>query len=662
MHNLCNLTVVIPYHGRISFFRETLESLKQQTTKDFCVIISDDSDELRDQKDLAVAVKEYKRFLSIKVVRTKANLGPIANTKQAIDAASTDFIRILHTDDIIAPNTIRLEFEIIKKFPNLLMIFHNASPFKNKFVPNEHGRYSENTWINSWLLDKSLNRTILPSCIVFHKRILYEVGFFNPNFKFMYDWEWQIKVFEYAYIHHQTLVEILPGYVGWRMSNDQESSTKCLLCWKDSRKIIPIIKASYNRLNVIKKRDLNKLLRNLKREYNNRCLCEYYTYKNFRLPLRLRIKIFLKKIKKLIYNVKNTSKGTKEYTKITVLGIKIKIKEGKTSRESKKIVKWLIANKVVPLIYKNNFYYYNCFPMLSENYYRVSNEYKHPKVGIVLQGPLFDGNFVAETIKIYKSNFKFSNVEFIVSTWSDEKEKQIQILKEKGIHIVLSDKISNAGGGNLNFQIISTLAGLKKARELNCEYVVKTRTDQRFYETNILETCFNLQNIFPVNSDKLHSRLIALSFNTFKYRWYGISDMFLFGHIDDVEKYWNIPFSDQSDETWATKNQFEQFQQLCPETYIVRHFLKNINYNVKDTLQDSYKVIADLFVIIDKEMIEMYWPKYSNMSCRWEFFCPHAMEELRFKDWINLYMRKGKMQEWENPLWTSLPNYSSSRK
>ena len=169
MHNLCNLSVVIPYHGRISFFRETLESLKQQTTKDFCVIISDDSDELRDQKDLAVAVKEYKRFLSIKVVRTKANLGPIANTKQAIDAASTDFIRILHTDDIIAPNTIRLEFEIIKKFPNLLMIFHNASPFKNKFVPNEHGRYSENTWINSWLLDKSLNRTILPSCIVFIK-------------------------------------------------------------------------------------------------------------------------------------------------------------------------------------------------------------------------------------------------------------------------------------------------------------------------------------------------------------------------------------------------------------------------------------------------------------------------------------------------------------
>ena len=137
---------------------------------------------------------------------------------------------------------------------------------------------------------------------------------------------------------------------------------------------------------------------------------------------------------------------------------------------------------------------------------------------------------------------------------------------------------------------------------------------------------------------KLRQRLIALSFNSFKYRLYGVSDMFLFGHIDDVLTYWDIPlglYCPQLEE----KSAEEIFKNESPETFVCRRFLERIGFTPRDTADDTYRCYASLFCFTDADSVGLYWPKYTNAEHRFEKFEPHLMEEMSFRDWLNLYCR-----------------------
>ena len=183
------------------------------------------------------------------------------------------------------------------------------------------------------------------------------------------------------------------------------------------------------------------------------------------------------------------------------------------------------------------------------------------------------------------------------------------------------------------------MKGLKEGEKLGCEYAIKTRTDQRFYSTNLSRDLFNLLKIYPPSPNyNMHSRLVALSFNSFKYRYYGISDMFLFGNTQDMLKYWNSPLDTKKYEEYKTIKQKDLWQQYCSETYIASHFLKNIGVTPEYTLKHTWKIYKDLFIFIDKEILDMYWPKYTNLDSRWRLFRPNMLEEMRHSDWLNLYL------------------------
>ncbi len=640
-----NMSVAIPYHGRAEFFKETLDSLVVQTSNNFEVIVSDDSNNEKDIADLKLLSDEYaKKGLNIKVIRTKANLGPIMNTKQAIDAAKNDIVRILHTDDYIAPKTIEFELQIFEQNPETFFAFHNASVFRKKFIPNEHNKYSIDSWKDNWLKEKNFTHSILPSCLIIRKDVLNSVGFFNADFQFMYDWEYQIRLFEYAAINNKTVAEIPAGYVGWRISEQSESYTKSLLCWQDSRRIAELLEYSYERM-----------IKNFKHNFDKRLLWEYtHNGRSFRLPVRFKIREILKKICKIIFSKK------KSETKCVyrILGVRFSTTRSRI-KKAKKFIKWISTKSPVPLNDKKNFYFYSSYPMWATDVSRSYNKCTTPKIGVILQGPIINqNNFTYETILMYKKMMDGQNIEIILSTWTDTPKDEIDRFNGLGITVVLSDKIEYTGRGNINLQIISSSAGIDKAKELNCEYVWKTRTDQRFYKQDLFDFFLNLIKQFPLRKkNNLSSRLVACSFNTFKYRLYGVSDMMLFGKTEDVEKYWKIPFDNCPLSDWKNKTAIQLFEKWCPETYATREFLKNIRHEIKDTIQDSLGVYAEYFVFVDKEQIQMFWPKYSNKSLRWNFFFPNAMEECNFTDWLNLYSHPDSCKNYSEKHWYELPAY-----
>ena len=258
-------------------------------------------------------------------------------------------------------------------------------------------------------------------------------------------------------------------------------------------------------------------------------------------------------------------------------------------------------------------------------------------IAIVIQGPLNnDNNFTFETIKLYKKNIP--NAKIIFSTWELPKALERE-LKELNVSVIVNQKPKNPGIFNINLQIATSKSGILLAKKLGFKHVLKTRSDQRINHPNFDIYLFNLLSSFPLKSNITNQkeRIIGLSLNTFKYRLYGISDMFLFGHIDDMLNYWDVEFDDRSDtneermNAGATFGSYSRWR-VC-EVYLCTKFLKKIGYETNYTLLDSYKVLGNRFLILDYEAIDLYWHKYTTNQSRYKvdgIYDP----QISFNDWL----------------------------
>lgn len=435
-----------------------------------------------------------------------------------------------------------------------------------------------------------------------------------------------------VYKNELTFIEIPQGYVGWREHSDSESTKGILTCFTEWKRLALLMANELQECGILNKKEIKRVLKKSEKCRIKRIIKDYEkNKKNFKLPQDVLFKYYWKLLLKFIYSKEKQPASHRIIYRI--LGFKI------SKKSTKNYKKCSIKNSKVPLIIDGDFYNLKNFPIKAKNYQLQSDAYTIPSLCIVIQGPIVKENdFTLETCKIYKKIFNNSET-IILSTWDTEDKKYLKNFEAIGVKVLLSKAPDFAGRANLNYQILSTMKGLKEGEKLGCEYAIKTRTDQRFYSTNLSRDLFNLLKIYPPSPNyNMHSRLVALSFNSFKYRYYGISDMFLFGNTQDMLKYWNSPLDTKKYEEYKTIKQKDLWQQYCSETYIALHFLKNIGVTPEYTLKHTWKIYKDLFIFIDKEILDMYWPKYTNLNSRWRLFRPNMLEEMRHSDWLNLYL------------------------
>ena len=154
-------------------------------------------------------------------------------------------------------------------------------------------------------------------------------------------------------------------------------------------------------------------------------------------------------------------------------------------------------------------------------------------------------------------------------------------------------------------------------------------------------------NVFPIKEQNFQKeRIIGLSLNSFKYRLYGFSDMFQYGNIYDIDKYWDVELDQRrySDEyinqNGSSLKKYAQLK-LC-EVYLTSKYLQSVGCNLNWTLEDSWEKFSKHFCIIDKESIDLYWPKYNSQEYRWlNYSGEYRMDEITFREWIDLSNLKG---------------------
>ena len=256
---------------------------------------------------------------------------------------------------------------------------------------------------------------------------------------------------------------------------------------------------------------------------------------------------------------------------------------------------------------------------------------------IVLQGPIIHENdFTYQTALRYRINFP--NAPIIISTWESEEIPQIERYKILDVIVFLQPKPKYAGISNSNLQMVSSANGIKLASTLNVSHVIKTRTDQRIYSERLLGLLHAAINMFPLtcNSVVQSQRILGLSLNTFKYRLYGLSDMFLFGSIRDMSLYWNGILDQRKESDFKAENSIRGYsqQQVCEVRYC-SDFLTNSGRELKWTLEDSWAAFASQFIILDAGSLDLFWPKYSNQEERWRSYDGNPrFQEIDFAFWL----------------------------
>ena len=289
-------------------------------------------------------------------------------------------------------------------------------------------------------------------------------------------------------------------------------------------------------------------------------------------------------------------------------------------------------------IFSNYFITYHIRPKLSEDValkLKSSNDFESKNIGIVMQGPLvLKESLTLETLKLYV--MFFPSYKLILSTWHDEDLITLNIIRKLGVDVVLNEKPVMAGIANVNFQIVSSSEGIKRAKTLGCEYVLKTRTDQRIYSREGISFCYAAIKKFPLlKKFDQKERIISFNLNTFMYRPYGISDMINFGYIDDMSKYWCVKLDLRSQKDLKEYSTLLEFsQQRLAEVYFLTSFLDNINRGLSWTLEDSWKVMSENFCILNTSDIDLFWKKYTNKEFRHEDYKAIHNKQFNFSDWL----------------------------
>lgn len=315
---------------------------------------------------------------------------------------------------------------------------------------------------------------------------------------------------------------------------------------------------------------------------------------------------------------------------------------------------------------KNTQYYaaYKIRPKTKDKMFLIEGENNIDKeVAIIMQGPIFvEDHFTLETIRIYGKLFPSARV--IISTWNDQDKSEIDLLnREPNCEIIYNDRPSEPGAVNSNMQMVTTLNGIKYAKEKGFKYVLKTRGDWRIYAKGSLRFMVHLLDKFPPNCSIFNQnyRIIAADIATeetsIMFYPYWITDLLMFGEINDMEAYWSSDLMGKSEcnkvtvdrmlrtEHYSWKRRIEE--KLLNETRLPMNYIKRMTGSEPDiSVRGYWEFIKDYCIIVPKSILDAFWFKYTvrraNESVDWGTCFPNDSDKdlltynFDFVSWFNL--------------------------
>ena len=181
---MVKVSVIIPVFNGEKYIREAIDSVLNQTFKDFEVIVIDDG-----SKDNTLSIiKEYKSKIRWK---SQENRGQASATNEGIKMAEGEYIAYLDADDVCMPERLEVEAEYLDDHLDVGLVYSSYCQMNSvgevervvKALPHN----------NFLLLQKDY---IARSSVVHRKNCLDEVGLFDESITGDDDWDMWIRISE----------------------------------------------------------------------------------------------------------------------------------------------------------------------------------------------------------------------------------------------------------------------------------------------------------------------------------------------------------------------------------------------------------------------------------------------------------------------------------
>jgi hypothetical protein len=179
--------------------------------------------------------------------------------------------------------------------------------------------------------------------------------------------------------------------------------------------------------------------------------------------------------------------------------------------------------------------------------------------GVVIQGST---GYVNEVIDLY---IDIPNVVF--STWENEPEENIQLIKSKGIEVIQTPKPLVSGTFNINLQALSTFAGIQYLKNKGVTEILKIRNDLKPNNVKLLLDVLKGKSlsflaICKPNVRPMYYDLIYIH-NSFDFP----VDLFIYGTTKNLEKCFDF--------------QVEEELNVPPEALIAYNYFVNSNLDFR---------------------------------------------------------------------------------
>jgi hypothetical protein len=240
-----------------------------------------------------------------------------------------------------------------------------------------------------------------------------------------------------------------------------------------------------------------------------------------------------------------------------------------------------------------------------------------PARTVVVQGPIVPG-ITARVLELSLALHPDNQV--VLSTWADTPPALLDAVRPLADDVVLSVRPEHPGVQNRNAQIVSTRAGLARARELGARTVLKTRSDLAVLAPSVFDrAAWWLERIAASTPPDagIRQRLVVPASFTRKYLLYHPSDMVMLGHVDDMTRYWSAPLDARGGHLlspeWIGRSVMSVALEGNPtESYLGTAFCRTLGRSLRGTLEDSWAFYRDLFAVVDNDWFDLLWLK--NLS------------------------------------------------
>lgn len=196
MSEFAKISVCIPAYNNEKVIGATIKAILEQTYKNFELIVVDDASK---DKTVEVVKSFAKNDERVILYQNDINLGMTGNWNRCVELASSEYIKLICADDILLPNSLEVEIAELKKNDNIVMTINDS------IMISESGKrlgvfkryYKKGIVSGKEIARKSLiasNFMGMPCAVFFRKSIFEKVGGFDPEFKYILDFDLWIRL------------------------------------------------------------------------------------------------------------------------------------------------------------------------------------------------------------------------------------------------------------------------------------------------------------------------------------------------------------------------------------------------------------------------------------------------------------------------------------